>query len=181
MWNKAKTTLLTITLIVALLTVFFSVYLRTYVLVNRQENAPLFWYENCETSWPNASWSLCLVPLRGPVSLPPSFEMTSSQNRSQTSVLEYYFGIRLNSSSRVSFKFQATAPINFQLLLDEREGADTDSLASEAYHFSIAIINETQTKSLSSQFYTTDSGLYIFVFSPIESNPFATVTFDVTM
>lgn len=180
MWDKAKTVLLTITLIVALLTVFFSVYLGAYVLVNKQGNAPLFWYESCETSWPNTSWSMCLIPLHGQVSLPPSFEMTSSL-QSPTTVFEYYFGIWLNSSSKVSFQFQATAPINFQLLLDERVGADTDSLASEAYYFGIAIINETHTTSLNSHFYAKDSGLYIFVFSPVESNPFATVTFDATM
>lgn len=179
MWNKAKTVLLTITLIAALLTVFFSVYLRAYVLVNKQGNAPLFWYESCETSWPNTSWSMCTIPLHGPVSLPPSFEMT--RGPPFTTVFEYYFGIWLNSSSKVSFQFQATAPINFQLLLDERVGADTDSLASEAYYFGIAIINETQTTSLNSHFYAKDSGLYIFVFSPVESNPFSTVTFDVTM
>jgi hypothetical protein len=180
MWNKAKTVLLTITLIGALLAVFFSVYLRAYVLVNKQGNAPLFWYERCGTTWPNESLSVCWnYALGGQVSLPPSFEMTSSL-QSPTTVFEHFFGIRFNSTE-VSFQFRATAPINFQLLLDEREGADTDSLANEAYYFGKAIINVTQTTSLSSQFYAENSGLYIFVFSPVESNPFATVTFDVIM
>jgi hypothetical protein len=95
-----------------------------------------------------------------------------------TTVFEHVFSIWLNSSSKVSFQFKATAPINFQLLLDERESSGIPDLASEALR---VIVNETQTTSLSSLFYAKDSGLYVFLFSPVESNPFATVAFDVTI
>jgi DNA-binding transcriptional ArsR family regulator len=173
--------LLTILLVCALIAslVFNAVFLLKYTELsnpnNEKKEALLLWYDLCGTGRSQFGTSMYGIGLER-VSIPESFNMSTP-----TTFFTHYFGIHLNSSTRAVFRFQATAPINFQLALDARninwETHARPQLA-EALAVGQIVINETQTTSLTSEFLVHDPGLYVFVFEPVESSPASTVTFN---
>jgi hypothetical protein len=161
MWNRAKTVLMTIILVAVSLTVCFSLYLKAYTPVSKQWNPASFRYERIGTAR-NGIGSVGVFS-SVPVSSPLLFEMSDA-----STIFEYRFGINLTSSTTVQFKFLATAPVNFHVLLQH---------GSRGWDVGI-IISGITTNSLESEFYEKDSGFYTFVFTPVQSNPDATVIFD---
>jgi hypothetical protein len=178
MWTKGKTILMSLILIAAFLTVFLSFSLQTY-LTSKQTNIALF--QSMEFSCPimyiNGS------PVQGfgiegisfyPVSLPKTLNMGDS-----TQLHYYWFGIYLNSLTKTHLNFEATAPINFALVLDPRN----ESLENweNLGELGQTIINETQTTHFDSELYLTGSAFYVLAFEPIITNPAATVTLNVQL
>jgi DNA-binding transcriptional ArsR family regulator len=144
---------LTVALVCLLVTslVFNTVFLLKYTELNNPNNekkeALLLWYDLCGTGRSQFGTSMYGESLE-PVSIPESLNMSTS-----TTFFTHYFGIHLNSSTRVVFRFQTTAPINFQLALDARntnwETHPRPQLA-EAVAVGQMLINETQSTSLNS-------------------------------
>jgi hypothetical protein len=169
--------LLTILLVCALIAslVFNVILLLKYTGSGNQNNntsqAPLFWQDWCVTHI-TAMYGMSFQQEK----LPPVFEMGDN-----VTLLAHYFGIRLNSSTKIVFQFRATAPVNFQLALDVRDinwEVDTRPELAEAVSLGQVLINETQTTSLNSEFYVQNPGIYVFVFEPVECSPASTVTFN---
>ena len=155
MWNRAKLVLMTIILVAVSLTVYFSLYLKACMPAGKQWNAASFQYSRLGHMRSGVG---PLIPYwyKVPASSPLRFEMSSP------SVLFWYqLGINLNSSTKVLFQLQATAPVYFRIVLGGR-----------------IIISRIPTISLDSEFYVEDSGFYVFEFEPVQSNPDATVIFD---
>src|SRR5208337_5548749 len=89
-----------------------------------------------------------------PVSLPKTLNM------GDPTTLHYYeFGIYLDSLTKAHLNFEATAPINFRLVLDPRN----DSLENweNSGEPGQTIVNETQTTHYDSEFYLMGSNFYI--------------------
>jgi hypothetical protein len=89
----------------------------------------------------------------------------------------YYFGANLEPETRILILINATAPIDFQLILVNRRGADVHALSNEVEYYGRVIVNASQITSICSTLYVQERGLYIFTFSPIQPKPVATVIF----
>jgi hypothetical protein len=179
-WTRSKTVLMSLILIAAFLTVFLSFSLQTY-LTSKQTNPALYQSEefSCSIEYINGSPvqgpGVVLIPLRaGLVSLPHTLNMGDP-----STLHYYYFGIYLDSLTKIHLSFEATAPINFRLVLDLRNDS-LDNWVSSG-ELGQAIVNETQTTHLDSEFYLMDPGFYILVFEPIITRPAATVMLNVQL
>ena len=178
MWTRSKTVLMSLILIAAFLTVFLSFSLQTYI-TSKWTKPALFQYEefSCSILYIDSS------PLVGPdisaFSLKP-ISLPHTLNMGDPSTLHYYyFGIYLDSLTKIHLSFEATAPINFRLVLDRRNDS-LDNWVSSG-ELGQAIVNETQTTHLDSEFYLMDPGFYILAFEPIITRPAATVMLNVQL
>jgi len=181
MWTRSKMVLMSLILIAALLTVFLSFSLQTY-LTSKQTNPALFQSEEFSCSILHIDG----LPVQGPgvvsfsllqgrlVSLPHTLNVGDP-----TQLHYYYFGIYLDSLTKIHLSFEATAPISFRLLLDLRD--DSLDKWDSSGELGQAIVNETQTTHFDSEFYLMDTGFYILAFEPIITRPAATVTLNVQL
>lgn len=170
--------LMSLILIAAFLTVFLSFSLQTY-LTSKQTNPALFQSEefSCSIMYidglPMQDMSMASISLH-PVGLPKILNMGDS-----TQLHYYWFGIYLDSLTKIHLRFEATAPISFRLLLDLRD--DSLDKWDSSGELGQAIVNETQTTHFDSEFYLMDTGFYILAFEPIITRPAATVTLNVQL
>lgn len=140
------------------------------------------WRETCDAVVGGfGSCTSALSPT--PITLPHSFNMKMSSivlhdDRETVTLLTHYFGAQLDPGMQIIFSIDATAPIDFKLVVVNRTGPDVHALGNEVAHFSRAIIHAAHITSYYHELNVQEKGLYIFAFYVVEPQPVATVTFS---
>ena len=140
-----------------------------------------FWYEMCEAPADRLGFGSCVSGF-SPVILPKTFKMSTihldDQGRQVIDLHTHYFGAQLNPEMRIVFSINATEPIDFKLVLDNRTEADVHALSDEVAHFSRVIIDAPKITFYYHELNVQEKGLYIFAFDVVQPKPVATVTFE---
>ena len=138
-----------------------------------------FWYESCGEGYPRGT-CICGVSTV-PVKSPQTFKMSTIkfyEDREVITLHAYYFGTELDSGAKIVFLIDATAPVDFELVLVNRTDADVHALANEVAYYSRVIIEAPEITSYFQELNIQEKGLYIFVFDVAQPKPVATVTFE---
>jgi len=149
-----------------------------YAVIPKGGGTAVFWQEICSQD----EFGGIGVVAANPLPLPQSFKLSTISLCGSLEVITlhtYYFGVTLEPGTRILISINATAPIDFKLILVNRWDANVHALSNEVEYYGRVIINASQITSIRSILHVQERGLYIYTFSPIQPKPVATVTFRV--